>query len=156
MWYSDSLVDAKTTDQLKSYAVVLEAVPDRLKDWHPSVRSRMLNLIDPSLYPLDYRNSKLCRRPDMVPEELRKHYSGEFPGSLKKWHDYLKWSRYYVPTIEKRNAEYTSDRFSWLPSEFCVDNTGAVTIESYINNLHPVKLSSIFQTMIVMAAILTI
>ncbi|KAJ2811297.1 hypothetical protein GGI24_006857, partial [Coemansia furcata] len=27
----------------------------------------------------------------------------------------------------------------WLPAEFRVDDNGAVTIESYINNLHPVK-----------------
>lgn len=30
-----------------------------------------------------------------------------------------------------------SEKFQWLPSEFCVDASGSVKISSYINNLHP-------------------
>lgn len=38
----------------------------------------------------------------------------------------------------KNLAEYTkSKKFQWLPSEFRVDESGAVQISSYINNLHP-------------------
>ncbi|KAJ2733290.1 hypothetical protein IW152_003209 [Coemansia sp. BCRC 34962] len=39
---------------------------------------------------------------------------------------------------------YYLDKFSWLPSEFCVDDNGAITIESYINNLHPVKHAALY------------
>ncbi|KAJ2830074.1 hypothetical protein FBU31_002562, partial [Coemansia sp. 'formosensis'] len=41
-------------------------------------------------------------------------------------------------------ASYASDKFSWLPSEFRVDDNGAVTIESYINNLHPVRHAALY------------
>ena len=32
---------------------------------------------------------------------------------------------------------FQSKNYQWLPSEFFVDEKGGVTIESYINNLHP-------------------
>ncbi|KAJ1812600.1 hypothetical protein LPJ60_006519 [Coemansia sp. RSA 2675] len=41
-------------------------------------------------------------------------------------------------------ASYASGKFSWLPSEFRVDDSGAVTIESYINNLHPVRHATLY------------
>ncbi|KAJ2012812.1 hypothetical protein GGI14_005667, partial [Coemansia sp. S680] len=40
---------------------------------------------------------------------------------------------------DKQYGPYTSPNFCWLPSEFRVHDNGAITIESYINNLHPVK-----------------
>ncbi len=40
---------------------------------------------------------------------------------------------------KKGGQSYTvSKKFQWLPSEFAVDEDGHVTINSYINNLHPV------------------
>ncbi|KAJ2825939.1 hypothetical protein FBU31_003575 [Coemansia sp. 'formosensis'] len=59
VWFSDALIDAETTKGHKDYAVILENVPDRQKDWHPAARTRTLNLIDPSLYPLIYGRSWL-------------------------------------------------------------------------------------------------
>ncbi|KAJ1918898.1 hypothetical protein LPJ71_001610, partial [Coemansia sp. S17] len=60
VWFSDIPIDAKTTGELKDYATILEGVPDHQKDWYPKDRSRVLNLVDPSLYPLTYSRSKLC------------------------------------------------------------------------------------------------
>ncbi|KAJ2751495.1 hypothetical protein GGI19_004446 [Coemansia pectinata] len=123
-WFSDTLIDAETTKKLRDYAAVLESVPDLQKDWHPDVRSRMLNLIDPSLYPLIYDRSWLCRQSSTAAGD-----SGP---------------EYYLPVVVKKQALYASDKFSWLPSEFRVDDAGAVTIESYINNLHPVKHAALY------------
>ncbi|KAJ2476065.1 hypothetical protein EV174_005054 [Coemansia sp. RSA 2320] len=65
VWISDSLVDLETTDRLKDYAAILERVPSFQKDyWHPNPKNRVLNLIDPSLYPLVYSRSKLLRQPN--------------------------------------------------------------------------------------------
>ncbi|KAJ2443146.1 hypothetical protein GGF42_006735 [Coemansia sp. RSA 2424] len=140
VWFSDMLIDAETTNELKEYAILLESIPERLKDWHPSAQSRILNLVDPSLYPLIYARSKLCRQSCTSPQaSLNPSVPREFPGSLDKWHGSLSGSNYYLPTIVKRQALHASDKFSWLPSEFRVDNNGAVTIESYINNLHPAR-----------------
>ncbi|KAJ2063502.1 hypothetical protein GGI08_002522 [Coemansia sp. S2] len=152
VWLSDTLIDAETTNKLKDYASILESVPDRQKDWYPNDRSRVLNLIDPSLYPLIYSRSKLCRQSGTSPlAALKLVETGEFPGSLDGWCKALTFadngeSDYYIPLPagDKRYCYYSSDKFSWLPSEFRVDDNGAVTIESYINNLHPVRHAALY------------
>ncbi|KAJ2449691.1 hypothetical protein GGF42_004695, partial [Coemansia sp. RSA 2424] len=128
VWLSDSLIDLETTNELKECAAILESTPTNQKDWHPDGESRMLNLIDPSLFPLIYARSKLYRQTCTSPQESLKAKALEAsPGSRDKWHEAL-------------------SRFSWLPSEFRVDDDGAVTIESYINNLHPVKHAAFYPT----------
>ncbi|KAJ2259158.1 hypothetical protein GGI13_000114 [Coemansia sp. RSA 455] len=150
VWFSDTLVDDKTTIRLKDYAAILESVPDRQKDWYPNDRSRVLNLIDPSLYPLTYSRSKLCRQTSTSPQAaLSLEDAGEFPGSLDGWRKALHVTKrgesdYYIPVGGGICTSYTSCKFSWLPSEFRVDDNGAVTIESYINNLHPVKHAALY------------
>ncbi|KAJ2505488.1 hypothetical protein IWW47_002025 [Coemansia sp. RSA 2052] len=140
VWLSDSLIDTATTNGLKEYAAILESTPSRQKDWHPDDRSRVLNLIDPSLFPLIYSRSKLCCHPCTSPQAaLNPGAPGEFPGSLEKWREALSGAGYYILTDIQQHLFYASDKFSWLPSEFRVADDGAVTIESYINNLHPVK-----------------
>ncbi|KAJ2508351.1 hypothetical protein IWW47_000660 [Coemansia sp. RSA 2052] len=145
VWFSDTLIGAETTNELKEYAILLESIPERLKDWHPSVRSRVLNLVDPSLFPLIYARSKLCRQSCTSPQaSLNPSVPGEFPGSLDKWRKTLSCTSssatdYYIPEKPRYFKDYMSKEYSWLPSEFHVDDNGAVTIESYINNLHPVR-----------------
>ncbi|KAJ2458343.1 hypothetical protein GGF42_002128 [Coemansia sp. RSA 2424] len=145
VWFSDTLIDAKTTNELKEYVILLENVPERLKDWHPSVWSRVLNLVDLSLYPLIYSRSKLCRQFCTSPQaSLNPSVPGKFPGSLDKWRKALSCTSssatdYYIPEKSGRFEDYVSKEYSWLPSEFRVDDNGAMAIKSYINNLHPVK-----------------
>ncbi|KAJ2253773.1 hypothetical protein GGI13_002517 [Coemansia sp. RSA 455] len=150
VWFSDALVDAETTNELKDYAAFLESVPDRQKDWHPNEQSRVLNLVDPSLYPLIYSCSRLCRQTSTLSHAILKPEKvGEFPGSLDEWRKALHVgedgeSDYYLPIWDWRYGTYVSEKFSWLPSEFRIDGNGAVTIESYINNLHPVKHAALY------------
>ncbi|KAJ2860348.1 hypothetical protein GGH94_005568 [Coemansia aciculifera] len=145
VWFSDALIDADATNELRDYAAILENVPDRQKDWYPNDRSSVLNLIDPSLFPLIYSRSKLCRQISTSPQAaLKLEEVGECPGSLDEWRKALNVtedgeSAYYLPTGVWPFVAYSSVKLSWLPSEFRVDGNGAVTIESYINNLHPVK-----------------
>ncbi|KAJ2053111.1 hypothetical protein H4S04_000883 [Coemansia sp. S16] len=140
VWFSDTLVDDKTTNELRDYVAILESVPDRQKDWYPNDRSRVLNLLDPSLYPLIYSCSKLCHETSMSPQAaLKLGKVGEFPGSIEGWHKTLNVTEggepdYHLPTGHGR----------WLPSEFRIGDNGAVTIESYINNLHPVKHAALY------------
>ncbi|KAJ2461231.1 hypothetical protein GGF42_000328 [Coemansia sp. RSA 2424] len=150
VWSSDTLINAEMTNRLKEYAAILESTPSRKKDWHPGDRSRVLNLIDPSLFPLIFSRSKLCRQPcASLQAALSPGAPGEFPGSLEKWRDALsssessKWNC-YIPTLTQWYFQCASDKFSWLPSEFRIDDNGAVTIESYINNLHPVKHAALY------------
>ncbi|KAJ2258438.1 hypothetical protein GGI13_000611 [Coemansia sp. RSA 455] len=150
VWFCDVLVDAQTTNKLKDYEAILESVSDRQKDWYPNDRSRILNLIDPSLFPLIYSRSKFCRQTGTSPQAaLKLGEVGEFPGSLEGWCKALNVTKdiepdYYLPIVVRRYGTYASEKFSWLPSEFRVDDNGAVTIESYINNLHPVKHAAMY------------
>ncbi|KAI8926968.1 hypothetical protein BC831DRAFT_392738, partial [Entophlyctis helioformis] len=41
---------------------------------------------------------------------------------------------------------FTSDQFQWLPSEFRVHDDGTVSINSYINNLHPIWNNLLYKT----------
>ncbi|KAJ2056333.1 hypothetical protein GGI17_006251 [Coemansia sp. S146] len=139
MWFSDTLIDAETTDDLKNYADILESVPDRLKDYHPNDRSRALHLIDPSLFPLIYSRSKLCHHASISPQiflGLENALSVTEDGE----------SDYYLPTGDRQYVSYSSDINSWLPSEFRIGDNGFVTIQSYINNLHPVKHAAFYPT----------
>ncbi|KAJ2507931.1 hypothetical protein IWW47_000869 [Coemansia sp. RSA 2052] len=145
VWLSDTLIDTETTNRLKEYAAILESTPSRQKDWHPDDRSHVLNLIDPSLFPLIYSRSKLCRQPCASPQAaLNPGVPGEFPGSRTKWYGALRGSDYYIPPLNPFYFQCASDKSSWLPSEFRMADDGAVTIESYINNLHPIKHAALY------------
>ncbi|KAJ2058799.1 hypothetical protein GGI17_004794 [Coemansia sp. S146] len=149
VWFSDMLIDSETTNKFKDYAAILESIPDRQKDWYPNDRSRVLNLIDPPLFPLIYGRLKLCRQAGISPQAaLKLGEASEFPGSLDEWHKALHVAGseldYYLPTGDWRCFTYISNEFSWLLSEFRVDDNGAVTIESYINNLHLIKYAALY------------
>jgi hypothetical protein len=45
---------------------------------------------------------------------------------------------------EKMNGKLA--KYQWLPADFYIDDNGKVTIESYINNLHPVTYSDFYDT----------
>ncbi|KAJ2357227.1 hypothetical protein GGF43_001592, partial [Coemansia sp. RSA 2618] len=154
VWVSDSLIDEDTTAELKRYAAVLEDVPEKDKDYHPDSNNQVLNLVHPSLYPLIYARSRLLSQPILSPAaavDLKTF--GEHPGSLEKWHAAVKehWkgengeSVFYVPS-DGDTISFTSEEFCWLPTEFRVGDDGDVTIESYINNLHPVKHAAFYPT----------
>ncbi|KAJ2350260.1 hypothetical protein GGH91_000281 [Coemansia sp. RSA 2671] len=149
VWYSDTLIDAETTNELKRRVAILEDVPDRQKDWYPEGQSRVLNLIDPSLYPLIYKSSRLCRQSSTSPlAALTLEAVREFPGSFNEWRLALNGTSESEPSYHFpiRNCcdNCESRDFGWLPSEFRVDDNGAVTIESYINNLHPIKHKALY------------
>ncbi|KAJ2491495.1 hypothetical protein IWW37_002270 [Coemansia sp. RSA 2050] len=158
VWCSDSLVDDKTVKALKDYAAILENVPDRDKDWHPNFGHRVLNLIDPSLYPLMYQCSSVLSESIASPlAALDLKSFGHFPATREKWSrtvnssiDYEVVSdtmqRLYVadPSYHHHSNMLRSEKFCWLPAEFRVNNDGLATIESYINNLHPRKHAALY------------
>ncbi|KAJ2128176.1 hypothetical protein IW136_006180, partial [Coemansia sp. RSA 678] len=62
----------------------------------------------------------------------------------KVWKDEAGKGIFYLPSAD--SGSFTSGEFCWLPTEFRVDDNGAVTIESYINNLHPIKHAAFYPT----------
>ncbi|KAJ2771901.1 hypothetical protein IWQ56_001602, partial [Coemansia nantahalensis] len=154
VWVSDSLIDEDTAAELKRYGAILEDVPERDKDWHPNSNNQVLNLVHPSLFPLVYDVTPLMPTPIPSPAAaIGLDTFGEAPGSLAKWSEALNkanetWdSSSPVPAYNPpSDGKYTSRRFCWLPTEFSVADDGSVAIESYINNLHPVKHAAFYPT----------
>ncbi|KAJ1966224.1 hypothetical protein GGI12_000246, partial [Dipsacomyces acuminosporus] len=129
-------------------------------DYHPNSNDQVLNLIHPSLFPLIYRKSTFLPTPIPSPEAaVRLATFGRFPGSPGEWRKQLGESfkneggepAFYVPVKPTDNsyvpgATFISEEFCWLPTEFSVDKDGSAAIESYINNLHPIKHAALYPT----------
>lgn len=91
----------------------LEDVPDGMKDWHPGSNGQVLDLVHPSICPLIYHQTHGKQRDGT-------------------------YGPFLPPTNSDVSAEFQSQRFQWLPSDFSVDENGMVKLISpYINNIHP-------------------
>ncbi|KAF7328872.1 hypothetical protein MVEN_02516900 [Mycena venus] len=118
IWYSDRLVPEDVLERLKNAAKALEDVSEDKKDWHPGSKKQVLDLVHPSLYCVVYgrTHAYLPGKPRIAANFLPLHASA--PLSNQAW---------------------TSQDFSWMPSDFTVASDGSVKLASpYINNLHPV------------------
>ena len=92
----------------------LENVPDSEKDWHPNSGGLVLDLVHPSLYPIVYGRT------------------------IDRSSDSPTIAFFAPPEYRDVDAEFVSERFQWLPSDFIVNDDGKVTLTSpYINNVHP-------------------
>lgn len=123
-----NLVDKSTKSTLQTLVVKhLEKDP---KDWHPGSNNQVLDLVHPSLYPLQYKVTPV------LPED----YDDKI--GIECGFDRLKDCSLLPPYDIYRPYKYASDygiseRFQWLPAIFDVNARGKVEIKSYINNLHP-------------------
>lgn len=127
---SDRLVPEELWAELKDGVKLLEEVPDEEKDWHPGSHGKVLDLVHPSLFPLVYGTSRIVADKRIgLADALESCGTGDV-----------------IPTPERLRGETfysTSEKFQWLPCDVSV-NEGRVKIESYINNLHPVKHAALY------------
>ncbi|KAJ1953524.1 hypothetical protein EC988_002945 [Linderina pennispora] len=143
VWASDSLISDALAQELRDYAFILEDVPEKLKDWHPNTNKQVLNLIHPSLYPLFYDGSFLCQPIASPAAALEPPTIKCQPCGVHEWRKETADSDMGNVPI---NGNYLSRQYCWLPSEFHVRDDGSVEIESYINNLHPVRHAGLYPT----------
>lgn len=102
---------------LKSAAYVLEDVPDRLKDWHPGTDGLVLDLLHPSLFPLQYGKSRVLAN-GIVPLDTCSEYIGmgepcPIPQVIQDnqpYHKDISWGNKSAPM--KPWGSY-----QWLPSD---------------------------------------
>lgn len=128
--YGDNVVPEELKAEFKKAAFRLEDVPEGKKDWHPNSNNQVLDLVHPSLYPLQYKITPI------LPEGGNVGLVGQYTGKDKT--SPISEFNPDEHTIKSHFMEYgASDRFQWLPSIFDISKDGKVTIESYINNLHP-------------------
>nr|GAT51046.1 predicted protein [Mycena chlorophos] len=124
IWYSDRIVSDEALQRLKNAVRVLE--DEETKDWHPGSDGQVLVLIDHSLYGVVYGRTHAY-----LPNEprIRDNYLPAIP----QW----------VDTVDN---SWRSEKFMWLPSDFFVEETGAVKLLSpYINNLHPERYEPLYR-----------
>lgn len=131
---SDTLVNDALLKQLKSAVDPLEHVPDHLKDWHPSSRGQVLDLVHPSLFPLVYGRSRILLN-DTVPLDDSILHAGKGSNISEPEDSHLDDAGLWYP----RKKILYSKRFQWLPCEVELQKDGFVEITSYVNNLHPKK-----------------
>uniref|UniRef100_A0A914DG99 Uncharacterized protein n=1 Tax=Acrobeloides nanus TaxID=290746 RepID=A0A914DG99_9BILA len=116
---------------------LLESVMDlensKFKDWHPGSNEQVLDLVHPSLYPYIYGVSR------QLPKQAN--------NKKLAWNELF--GRGEIQFFQgNEHDESESKKFQWLPSEFVIDSvTGAVQIDSYINNLHPEEHESLYATL---------
>lgn len=117
-------------------------MPEGLKDWHPGSDNRVLDLVHPSLYPLQYRVTPVVADLENDHVGFQTEYTGKCVPMPAVTND----------TIFKVDSKINIDKvstiskdFQWLPSLFQVSKDGKVEIKSYINNLHPVHHKNLYQ-----------
>ncbi|XP_037043321.1 uncharacterized protein LOC119079482 [Bradysia coprophila] len=140
-WQSDTLIDNELRKTFIEEVSDLENVPDSEKDWHPGSNNQVLDLVHPSLFCFVAGRTRVTSKPmpSFCPEKLLKFADSDEYLPLD---DGLKFA--LEPTASLPG--YTkSAKFQWLPSEFHVDESGGVKIDSYINNLHPECYTKLYQ-----------
>ena len=141
VYQSDSIVSEQLRQQLMQQVAPLEQVAH--PDYHPGSHEQMIDLVHPSLYPYVAGLSR---------EVL---FEGE------KWENFVGGGEVVDRALagaaaQKKHAwmmqdnyEDTSAKFQWLPGEVSVAQDGKVSIDSYINNLHPQQHAALYKTLAV-------
>jgi hypothetical protein len=110
------------------------SVFEKNNDWHPGSNNQVLNLIHPSLY--SFINGRSIEAPnDCFPSDvatIKKTFKSR--KLFKSKHDDIDYSM--------------SKKYQWLPSDIFLDENNVVTIESYINNVHPIKNKGIYKIVV--------
>lgn len=146
VWESDDLIDMKTKNELLQYVKKLEDVPESQKDWHPGSNHQVLDLVHPSLYPYINRVTKITSKAIPLMSTLECVLGmPTIPSTQVSFiNDGFFLTDGFVKKHEPYDKSYAHDyslskKYQWLPSEFHIGMDGHVTIQSYINNLHPVE-----------------
>lgn len=125
VWQSDSLISPSLKKQFLDNFNILETDCLKNPDWHPDSNNQVLDLVHPSLFCLVVPNTGVEDR----------YRNRDTNNSGKDIGNY----------IRRITQTQITDKYNyqWLPAEFKIDSFGNVTIESYINNLHPIRYSGL-------------
>jgi len=145
VWQSDSLIPDELRTKLIKGVAILENLKPEERDYHPGSNDQVLDLVHPSLFCFVHgvsRETKTQLKPSLlnigagkIKTEKKEKLA---PRKVEK--------HYYFDSYYSMDEQSKSERYQWLPSEFIVDSNGKVKIDSYINNLHPVKHKELYGT----------
>lgn len=106
--WSDEIIDNQLKLELNQIIDVM-CLKER-KDYHPGSRKTVRDIVHPSLFCYVEGVSKI-KNPKSMPKKLE-------CGDMDFW-----------------GRQYEDSKYQWLPSEFFIEESGKVSINSYINNL---------------------
>ncbi|KAK5715592.1 hypothetical protein LTR15_010237 [Elasticomyces elasticus] len=117
---------------LRTAVRTLEDVPDHRKDWHPGTHGLVLDLLHPSLFPLQYGKTRVLPE-NIVPLQSCAAYTGlgdicPRPALLD---EQCGVDGMGLPELKPWGA------YQWLPSEVRIGADGSASTTSYVNNLEP-------------------
>lgn len=136
--------DLEDTDRFWSTIIEcvrpLEQVPDHRKDWHPGTGGLVLDLLHPSLFPLQYGKTRILPR-GKVPlltcsEDIGRGETCAVPAAVHNEH----WHARKGPWGDTKNLKPWGS-YQWLPSDivFRQDGTAQVLATSTIYTLSSMK-----------------
>ncbi|SGZ34196.1 BQ5605_C078g12958 [Microbotryum silenes-dioicae] len=145
---SDRLIPDGLRSALIRQVAKLENVPEEQKDWHPGSKKQVLDLVHPSLYPLVYKQSVVRKSLD---GEMQPGTTAASAVTLAEAPAPKPSSTSAIPTgfDDADETSYLSSQYQWLPSNFTLDENGGVSIDGYINNLHPDDHADLYDTIAV-------
>eukprot|EP01023_Acetabularia_acetabulum_P009224 TRINITY_DN1409_c1_g1_i2.p1 TRINITY_DN1409_c1_g1~~TRINITY_DN1409_c1_g1_i2.p1 ORF type:complete len:552 (-),score=71.37 TRINITY_DN1409_c1_g1_i2:829-2484(-) len=103
------------------------------RDFHPGSDRKVINLVHPSLY-------CYVKGVSMLKDGTIEDFSEDsFTNNLQQGSN-SRFQRYYVPNETDFFGRSTGvSKYQWLPTDFCIDDQGEVSIQSYINGLTPTE-----------------
>lgn len=131
---SDSFWDA-----LRRRVEPLENVRDHLKDWHPGSDGLVLDLLHPSLFPVEYGKTRVLPN-GFVPKDNCAAYTGL--GETCSAFNPKPEGHKSRPDEAQRLHSYGS--YQWLPTDVSLDANRHADIRGYINNLHPERQAHLY------------
>lgn len=118
---SDTAIPASLKEALKKAIAPLEDIPARHQDWHPRSKEKVLDLVDPSLFPLIYGRSRIL--PDRLAnldECIKRSGDGEVIAVPPEEETFL---RPQIPGGQLFDRPF-SKQFQWLPCEVDIHKEG--------------------------------
>ncbi|CAF2832430.1 unnamed protein product [Rotaria sp. Silwood2] len=142
VWQSDELIPIDMKESLIECVKSLENVPESEQDWHPGTNNQILDLVHPSLFCfVNQMTSVINDKNHIINVDNCLEHIGD--GQTIDINANLLSSK---NKRQKLKHDYTrSNTYQWLPAEFNVSKDGQVTIESYINNLHPIENKKLYR-----------
>ncbi|KAI1204944.1 uncharacterized protein F4807DRAFT_300951 [Annulohypoxylon truncatum] len=120
---SDIIIPSSLAEALKASVKSLEDVPEVKKNWQPKSDQTVLNLVDPSLFPVVYGTTRVLPY-GHIPLHNCTSSAGEGETTMP-------FTRRLGTTPPSRWASH-----QWLPTDINWSEAG-LKIASYINDLHP-------------------
>ncbi|GAB9477062.1 hypothetical protein Gpo141_00014121, partial [Globisporangium polare] len=139
-WGSDNAIPSNIKFKFAAEVSVLENVPEHLKDWHPNTKNQVLDVVHPSLFCCVFgKTERILQAP--APDSFKD------PAEQMATIMFAATQCVERPVGTKQRWNRNMDNFQWIPSDFHInEDDGSVRILSYINNLHPARHASLYNS----------